>query len=35
MFSDQNLVCISHVYHSCYMSGLSHLPLFGQRNNIW
>jgi len=34
-FSDQNLVCISHFSHGCYMSRLPHPPSFDHPNNIW
>jgi len=34
-FSDQNLVCISHLSHACYMPRPSQLPWLDQNDNIW
>jgi hypothetical protein len=33
--SKQNFVCISHVYHACYMSHASYPSWFDHPNNIW
>jgi hypothetical protein len=29
------LVCISHLFHACYMPRLCHPPSFDYPNNIW
>jgi hypothetical protein len=34
-FFNQNIVCISHLSHACYISRLSHRPWFDHPNNIW
>jgi hypothetical protein len=35
MFSDQNSVCNSHLFHASYMPRPSHTHLFDHPNNIW
>jgi hypothetical protein len=34
-FPNQNIVCISHLFHTHYMSRTSHPPWFDHPNNIW
>jgi len=34
-FSNQNIVCISHLSHTCYMLHQSHPLWFDHPNNIW
>jgi len=34
-FYNQNTVCISPLYHACYMFHPSHPPSFDHPNNIW
>jgi hypothetical protein len=34
-FSNQNIVCIFHLSHSCCMSHPSHPPWFDHPNNVW
>jgi len=34
MFSNQNIVCISHFFHACHIPCLSHVPWFDLPNNI-
>jgi hypothetical protein len=33
-FSDHNILCISHLFHACYMSRQSHTPRLDGSNNI-
>jgi hypothetical protein len=34
-FSNQTIVCISHLSHPCYMPCPPHPPWFDHNNNVW